>query len=416
MEEILASIRRIVADDPSGVSPLIDLNRKPMDRNTASGSDGVGADDSPDFELPSMFRPENGSAQNGSRAKAKSAPIGRLTDAIRNVGPKVVAVGNARHNLRSQSSGPQLANGTPQAVQSKTTQQDQGGFGIRPKPTQSLSSLTANGGAAQPLRNGNGSTVQPGTRSGPTPINNGLSEAPQDPNGSSPDLNVVHHNSQPEPTPETHPASGATSSATPSHVQETPQSSVFQSAGVKKTGASTPRVMAPFRDTRMSMMGPTAGAKPAQKIQSEPKQSDTMQAAQPQTTAAPRSGIGAIVPGALGLPGRGPAVADGINGSQEATSAQTPVQQGTPPNSNQVADPSQEPQSSSQAAELEPNPPPLPSASEAGASPQIEDATADLLRPMLRQWLTDNMPRMVEKALHIEVAETVRTGKPTESS
>jgi cell pole-organizing protein PopZ len=30
---------------------------------------------------------------------------------------------------------------------------------------------------------------------------------------------------------------------------------------------------------------------------------------------------------------------------------------------------------------------------------------------MLRQWLSDNMPRMVEKALHIEVAESVKTGK-----
>ena len=41
----------------------------------------------------------------------------------------------------------------------------------------------------------------------------------------------------------------------------------------------------------------------------------------------------------------------------------------------------------------------------------IEDTTAELLRPMLRQWLADNMPRMVEKALHIEVAESVRTGR-----
>jgi hypothetical protein len=27
---------------------------------------------------------------------------------------------------------------------------------------------------------------------------------------------------------------------------------------------------------------------------------------------------------------------------------------------------------------------------------------------MLRQWLADNMPRMVEKALHIEIAESVK--------
>jgi hypothetical protein len=45
----------------------------------------------------------------------------------------------------------------------------------------------------------------------------------------------------------------------------------------------------------------------------------------------------------------------------------------------------------------------------------IENATADLLRPMLRQWLAENMPRMVEKALYIEVAESVKgPRKPSE--
>jgi uncharacterized protein len=63
-------------------------------------------------------------------------------------------------------------------------------------------------------------------------------------------------------------------------------------------------------------------------------------------------------------------------------------------------------------------PPPLPAAA---VAPQpaaaahgeggVEDATADLLRPMLRQWLSENMPRMVEKALHIEIAESVKSPK-----
>jgi hypothetical protein len=66
-------------------------------------------------------------------------------------------------------------------------------------------------------------------------------------------------------------------------------------------------------------------------------------------------------------------------------------------------------------------PPPLPFADPHAAqgSPaaggeqtgSIEDTTADLLRPMLRAWLADNMPRMVEKALHIEIAESVKTPK-----
>ena len=49
---------------------------------------------------------------------------------------------------------------------------------------------------------------------------------------------------------------------------------------------------------------------------------------------------------------------------------------------------------------------PLQPAAEANVSSGVEDQTAELLRPMLRQWLTENMPRMVEKALFMEVNTT----------
>ncbi|MCB1527018.1 MAG: DUF2497 domain-containing protein [Hyphomicrobiaceae bacterium] len=42
----------------------------------------------------------------------------------------------------------------------------------------------------------------------------------------------------------------------------------------------------------------------------------------------------------------------------------------------------------------------------------VEDIVADLLRPMLRDWLAQNMPRMVEKALRIELAEGLKTINP----
>ena len=38
----------------------------------------------------------------------------------------------------------------------------------------------------------------------------------------------------------------------------------------------------------------------------------------------------------------------------------------------------------------------------------LEDTVAELLRPMLRQWLDANMPRIVEKALKIELAQSVK--------
>jgi cell pole-organizing protein PopZ len=38
----------------------------------------------------------------------------------------------------------------------------------------------------------------------------------------------------------------------------------------------------------------------------------------------------------------------------------------------------------------------------------MEDTVAELLRPMLRQWLDTNMPRIVEKALRVEMAESLK--------
>jgi cell pole-organizing protein PopZ len=35
----------------------------------------------------------------------------------------------------------------------------------------------------------------------------------------------------------------------------------------------------------------------------------------------------------------------------------------------------------------------------------MDRAAAELLRPMLRQWLADNMPRIVEDALRSELTE-----------
>ncbi|MDQ8700046.1 DUF2497 domain-containing protein [Hyphomicrobium sp. LHD-15] len=50
------------------------------------------------------------------------------------------------------------------------------------------------------------------------------------------------------------------------------------------------------------------------------------------------------------------------------------------------------------------------------AARTLEDAVADMLRPMLQQWVADNMPRIIEKALRNEVSNPVRPGsKPSGS-
>ena len=45
-----------------------------------------------------------------------------------------------------------------------------------------------------------------------------------------------------------------------------------------------------------------------------------------------------------------------------------------------------------------------------GAPPKMDRAAAELRRPMLRQWLADNMPRIVEDALRSELTETTQGG------
>lgn len=51
------------------------------------------------------------------------------------------------------------------------------------------------------------------------------------------------------------------------------------------------------------------------------------------------------------------------------------------------------------------------------ATPQrsLEDAVADMLRPMLQQWVAENMPRIIEKALRVEVARSVKPDHTSKS-
>ncbi len=50
----------------------------------------------------------------------------------------------------------------------------------------------------------------------------------------------------------------------------------------------------------------------------------------------------------------------------------------------------------------------VPTVAQSGAVRTLDDTIIDLLRPMIRQWLDDNMPRMVEKALRVELAASVK--------
>lgn len=57
-----------------------------------------------------------------------------------------------------------------------------------------------------------------------------------------------------------------------------------------------------------------------------------------------------------------------------------------------------------------PRPPSLPEASMVMNNGAVEDAAAQMLRPILRQWLTENMPKIVEKALRSEAGDDMMPG------
>lgn len=371
MEEILASIRRIVADDshgPGTPAPLIDLNRKLPERNTSTLSD-----DSADFELPSMFRPDNASEVSVSGAKvlgqkAKQASIGRLTDAIRNVSQKPIDAGTKARQEPVRPS--QQRNG-----HSNGSSQQGADFGVRAKPQQELSSLNA----ASLQQPSNGTAA-------PYPANGANGSAPSNLQS---DLSTVGQQREQHPQAAGTPHADQVAAMNGHEATSAPMTT-SEPVAPKMAGAEQdkPRVMAPFRDTKMNRM-----SAPAKAPSTTPQPST-----QAVDLATSGSVIGSIVPGALDLPGRGPGQSQGTSGAP--------------------ADPTSAPQADQRlnahnAADVSSDPPPLPSGQASDSPQKIEDATADLLRPMLRQWLTENMPRMVEKALHIEVAETVKTGKPS---
>jgi hypothetical protein len=56
------------------------------------------------------------------------------------------------------------------------------------------------------------------------------------------------------------------------------------------------------------------------------------------------------------------------------------------------------------------SPPALTTSTESGLDRPMEDAVADLLRPLLKTWLAENMPKIVERALRREMSERLLPG------
>ena len=303
MEEILASIRRIIAEEPSGQAHGDFRGGQPI----MLKGDGV-LDDAGDFDLPAIFR-----SSASTPASERPAPLlGRLTDAIRSA------------TTTSQAE---------ETVDAEVVVHEANGAAPEPIQDYSLSSL-------QPVRPNGHSIGETGSLQGGAAPMNGSAGL----NGHG--LNGHGHASKPS-----HPAPASLSAAS-------------SDSGEPK------RVMAPFKDTKFMGM-------------SAPVSSQTPEAAPVEVPAAP-----------------------------EPEAPPPPAFEAQPPS---YAEPIATPETEIHPQVVNMPPPPLPAAAVPGDGAEgvgsIEDTTADLLRPMLRQWLADNMPRMFEKVLHIEIAESVKPVK-----
>jgi cell pole-organizing protein PopZ len=295
MEEILASIRRIISEEPTSYPHNGELRGTPI---VLKGDSAL--EDASDFDLPAIFR-----ASPPPQVERSAPLLGRLTDAIR--------------NATTASPEGRAALSADEAQGAEHAGAGEGGIS-------GLSSLKSVRSEASSERAGlfNGKPGPAGAGSEPSPA------------------------------------------SSPAKPDDEPK-----------------RVMAPFKDTHFVHMSST----PAPQTSPSPFPAFVPPPAAAAPAEKPKApDFGTIIPGEF----------------DRASLSTTPVQR---------------------AASVTMPPPPLPTAEPVrNASDQvppvsadqtgtIEDATADLLRPMLRQWLADNMPRMVEKALHIEIAESVKVPK-----
>ena len=359
MEEILASIRRIIAEEPADSISLDFKPRSISAAGTTGPAPGNGAelslDDTSDFELPSMFRAAI------TAPDKNNGPI-KLMDALRAT-PQLDAQASATGS-RLDTDFPLPA--APVPAPAVATWND-------PNPTlhQALSSLRpamrpelvqaveGNGHVNGLMMNGSASNG----------LANGLA-----PNGLASGYVNGH-------------ANGISGLANPAFVMPTvevvaadPNAPAPWPQEPEPSTDATPvaREMVPFRDQHFARMRGGSLAPVAALDMPAPVVFNVTEAAPAPAVPEPQSFASTAF-------------------SSPAFSAATP--ESFPP-----------PLTSSEFNGVTGLPPALPGIA-ANAGGAIEDATAELLRPMLRQWLSDNMPRMVEKALHIEVAESVKPAR-----
>lgn len=373
IEEILASVRRIIAEEPGQTTPVIDLGKP----SQYPGGDGL-LDDPSDFDLPSMFK-----TPSSAGSSDRPAPLfGRLSEAIR-----AASANGQTQNGHANGHTPSHQNGD--------------------RAEHGLSSLNL-------LRSEQGETTN-----APSFLLSTFHEATA-PRIDEIAASVTSDAKAPTPAP----ALAPSAEANVMHATSTPSDPVPVPA---EPAPQVPRQMAAFKDTRFRGMGSSpAPAAPMQPTVSHFEAAATAALVQAASPAAPAQPAISAEPEEMALPvlmSEQEAATDDFLAVEAPASLAAAIVASYPSLSpDPVPASGFIPQAPGVAAPVDHVPPPVPvnapapahvalePAAQAAPAP-IEDSTADLLRPMLRQWLAENMPRMVEKALHIEVAESTKSPK-----
>ncbi len=362
MEEILASIRRIIAEEPTAANPVIDLHAKYRNKTDDH-------DESNDFELPSIFRP-------ATPAPERQPLFGRLTDAIRSASG---GAGDQKGSRKESEQGEAQERYRGALRESGTILALANGQG----------GLDANAGSGSSHHNGETERYRGALRDagGAGSLTSALSSlkltrgAESSPLSARPDNEASSGHAS---APTAAPAPVAAAPVAPSPAATSP---LAASGGVEDVR----RVMVPFRDMRMSRMSTETTASSSV---SDASALDALLYSAPSEPAPVHHTLSPDFPA--------PPL-------QEAPQAHVPP----PPQAYEDHTLSLDDMHRFAAIVEQPQrpPPPPPQQSASDAAGAIEDTTADLLRPMLRQWLSENMPRMVEKALSIELAESVKANR-----
>ena len=313
MEEILASIRKLLSEESDPRQDAIDFNARPIMLNDDD------EEETSEFDLPAIFRSSSPVERMGR--ERSSASLVRLTDAIRTVtgGMATVAYEAEVH------------------TQSSTAEPLKGLSSLKVEETYRVEATVS----ALPHRELELA---------------GVSERLDD-------SSFFEDEGQLAPVRSEAPAQQAapvvTASSEPSDVR---------------------RVMAPFKDTKFKSLASPSAASPPASVEARPQ---------------------ASAPGGMVEPKLPSPPSNGFDFKRE------PVLPSYPPPRKKEAIQGLAP-SFQQAA--------LVHREEAPQANVNEEAAADLLRPMLRSWLAENMPKMVEKALVLEMNQQLANLKKSGGS